>query len=240
MTTADAVRARLGPGRLLPLGRADGGAWLTERAAEAVLARAAAGIDGVRPGRIRLALADPATALPATVPAPPSALPYGPLRIEADFAADGATLARRSLAALGNTVRGALLTAARDTLDLEVAEVGLRLTDVLDDDSAEPVRPVEPDGGPRAAPPPGSPGDAADPVAVAVAEAAGVAGLTGVLGEPVHRAPDGVRVECVVAAGHRPLAVVRAVRTAARRALGAERPVSVLVTAVESAAPDTP
>ncbi|MEU3600751.1 hypothetical protein ABZ714_18825 [Streptomyces sp. NPDC006798] len=232
MTTADAVRARLGPGRLLPLGRADGGAWLTEQAAGTVLARAAAGIGGVRPGRIRLWLADPATALPAAVPAPPSALPYGPLRIEADFAADGAILARRSLAALGDAVRGALLTTARDVLDLEIAEVGLRLTDVLDE-------PVEPDGGPEAVPPSGSPGNAADPVAVAVAEVAGVAGLTGVLGEPVHREHDGIRVECAVAAGHRPLAVVRAVRAAARQALEADRPVSVLVTAVEPAAPGT-
>ncbi|MFE0425325.1 hypothetical protein [Streptomyces sp. NPDC058953] len=237
MTTAEAVRARLGPGRLLPLGRAEDGAWLAERAAGAVLIRAAAGIGGVRPGGVRLGLADPPAALAPAVPAPPSALPYGPLRIEAEFAADRAALARQSLAALGAAVRGALLTAARDTLDLVVAGIDLRLTDVLDA-SADPGRADGPTGrrdGSTAGVPPSDYAD--DPVAVAVARVPGVAGLTGVLGAPVHRASDHVRVECAMAGDHRPLAVVRAVRAAALAALGADLPVSVLVTAVDRPGP---
>ncbi|MGW6459382.1 hypothetical protein ACWF94_26220, partial [Streptomyces sp. NPDC055078] len=108
MTTADAVRTRLGLGRLLPLGEAGDGAWLTEQAADALLRSMAAGVPDTVLGRLRLALADPEAAGPPAVPPPPSALPPGPLRIEAEFAAS----VHRPLPAVAAVLRDALFTAA--------------------------------------------------------------------------------------------------------------------------------
>ena len=90
-TAGQAVRQQLGLGRLLPLGGPADGAWITERAAVAALRRAARRAAGpVRSATLRIARRRPRRAprSPA-VPAPPSALPPGPLRIEADFAAAG-------------------------------------------------------------------------------------------------------------------------------------------------------
>ncbi|CAM5658198.1 hypothetical protein SCYAM73S_08311 [Streptomyces cyaneofuscatus] len=107
-----AVRQRLGLGRLLPLGGAVDGAWIAETAAASVLrgaavegavlgtlrigpAREATGVDtGAETGRSAGAggpagagvVAETGLALP---PAPPSGLPPGPLRIEAEFRAAG-------------------------------------------------------------------------------------------------------------------------------------------------------
>ncbi|MFS4097347.1 nucleopolyhedrovirus P10 family protein, partial [Streptomyces sp. AF1A] len=54
-TWTQAVRHQLGLGRLLPLGGSRDGAWIAERAATAVLVRAADGVPGVRLGALRLA-----------------------------------------------------------------------------------------------------------------------------------------------------------------------------------------
>jgi hypothetical protein len=216
MTTADAVRRRLGLGRLLPLGGATDGAWLTEQAADTVLRRAAAEVSGVALGRLRLALTDPDAAAAPAVPAPPSALPPGPLRIEADFAAS----ARAPLPAAAAALRAALFTAA-ELLDLGVTEVDLRVTELLDGAPEE-----------RAPTPPPEVGAATptDAAGRAAAGAAGVAHLTAALGAAVHLAPDHVRVELATASGHRPLEVVRAVREAVTSTLADGRPVAVLVT----------
>ncbi|MEU4497275.1 hypothetical protein AB0F96_28460 [Streptomyces sp. NPDC023998] len=219
MTTADAVRRRLGLGRLLPLGGAADGAWLAEQAAEAVLRSAAAQVPGVAPGRLRLALADPDTAVKAAVPPPPSALPPGPLRIEADFAA----VAQEPLPATASTLRTALFTASAQLLDLEVTEVDLRVTELLD---------AAPETGAPAPPPGVRAVDPTDAAGTAASGAPGVAHLTATLGTPVHLAPDHVRVEVATASGHRPLEVVRAVREAVTAALADGRPVSVLITSV--------
>ncbi|MEV0505515.1 hypothetical protein AB0I84_49205, partial [Streptomyces spectabilis] len=56
---ASVVRRQLGLGRVLPLGGAGDGAWLTEAAATAVLRRAAERVTGARLTSVRLALADP-------------------------------------------------------------------------------------------------------------------------------------------------------------------------------------
>ncbi|MDG4858691.1 nucleopolyhedrovirus P10 family protein, partial [Streptomyces sp. T-3] len=50
------VRRQLGLGRLLPLGGAADGAWITEHAARAALSAAASGVRGVRLGPLRLGL----------------------------------------------------------------------------------------------------------------------------------------------------------------------------------------
>jgi hypothetical protein len=219
MTTADAVRRRLGLGRLLPLGGAADGAWLAERAAEAVLRRSAAEVPGVAPGRLRLALVDPGAAAAPAVPAPPSALPPGPLRIEADFAA----VARDPLPVTAAALRTALFTAAVGLLDLEVAEVDLRVTELLDA-APETLAPAPPTEVRAAAP--------TDPAGTAASRVPGVAHLTATLGTAVHLAPDHVRIEVATASGHRPLDVVRAVREAVTTALADGRPVAVLVSSV--------
>ncbi|GFH35309.1 hypothetical protein SCWH03_15240 [Streptomyces pacificus] len=125
---ADAVRARLRPGRLLPLGAPEDGAWLTEQAAEKVLRRAAKRVPGVLPGLLRVGLADPGSAGTPTVPAPPAALPPGLLRIEAEFAAIGAV----PLAEPAGLLREALFTAAEERLGLRISAVDLRITALLE------------------------------------------------------------------------------------------------------------
>lgn len=216
-----AVRQRLGPGRLLPLGGPADGAWIAERAAAAVLRGAATGSGAVL-GRIRLGPADADGAQDAAVPAPPSALAPGPLRIEAEFSA---TLSR-PLPATAQALRSALLATASQRLGLVIAEVDLRVTELLDAVPDErPAPPAE-----RAAEP------ASQGVAAIAGEAAsgvpGVASLTQVLGGAVHIGADHVRVELATAGDHRALDVALAVRAAVGRALEGHPPVAVLVTAV--------
>ncbi|MFI1887443.1 hypothetical protein [Streptomyces jumonjinensis] len=243
MTTADAVRRRLGLGRLLPLGEAADGAWLTEQAAGEVLRIAAGGVADMELGKVRLGLIDPETAAVPAVPPPPSALPPGPLRIEAELA----VTALRPLAAVTDALRRALFSAARDTLGLAVEAVDLRVTALLETAGAGGGRGAR--HGPPAAEPAGATGGeegagavsgtafragtgAADAVGRAVASVPGVAEPGAALGPAVRLAADHVRVEVATAPGHYPPAVARAVRTAVSGALGDDRPVSVLVTRV--------
>ncbi|WP_031086101.1 hypothetical protein [Streptomyces sp. NRRL WC-3549] len=212
-----AVRRRLGLGRLLPLGGADDGAWIAERAAEAVLREAAADTGSVL-GRLRIAPADPENPRTPAVPGPPSALPPGPLRIEAGFA----TTARHPLHATAQTLRAALATAAATRLGLEVEEVDLQVSELLEEEPARtPPAPVDL----RAAEPDGAAGAAA-------AGVPGVAALTRVLGSAVHIAEGHVRVELATEADHRALDVARAVRGAVAAAVEGRPTVAVLVTAV--------
>ncbi|WP_030691645.1 hypothetical protein [Streptomyces globisporus] len=224
MTTAEgwtaAVRERLAPGRLLPLGTAGDGAWITEQAVRGVLGPAAAAVRGVVPGRLRvgpdLEAENDGAAGAEPFPVPPGALGPGVLRITADFGA----VAGRPLPELSEELRTALLGAARDGLGLLVTAVDLRVTALLD---------TEPAAGPDA-PPPGRPAPATDdPVALAVLRVEGVAGVTDAWGPPVHRGPEGVRVELAVTAGHRPLDVARAARNAATAAADGATAVTVLV-----------
>jgi hypothetical protein len=124
-----AVRNQLGLGRLLPLGGPHDGAWITEAAATAVLRRAARSVPGVRLTAVRLSLTDPDSAPEPAVPPPPSALPPGPLRITADFAATPA----EPLPATASRLRTALTSAATDRVGLTVTEVDLRVTGLLDE-----------------------------------------------------------------------------------------------------------
>ncbi|MEU1128042.1 hypothetical protein ABZ371_31780 [Streptomyces sp. NPDC005899] len=230
MTTADtphraegwtaAVRRRLDLGRLLPLGGPADGSWIAERAAAAFLRDAVAGAGAVL-GTLRIAPAGPHGATEPVVPGPPSALPPGPLRIEADFAAT----ARRPLPATADALRAGLLEAA-ERLGLAVDEVDLRVTGLLDE---EPGRPAP------------EPAEAhpAEPEGAAAAAAAGVPGVafhTRALGSPVHSGPGHVRVELATARGQRALDVARAVREAVAAAVEGRPAVAVLVTAV--VAPD--
>ncbi|MDH6216050.1 nucleopolyhedrovirus P10 family protein [Streptomyces pseudovenezuelae] len=227
---AHAVRHRLGLGRLLPLGGPRDGAWITEEAAGAVLRRAAGGLCGVRLEALRIALADPEEA-DSAVPPPPSALPPGPLKVTAEFAATAA----QALPTAADRLREALATAATQRLGLTVVEVDLRVTALLDEEP-EPAPQQEPSV--PAAPEP-SGGDE-ERVAAAALAVAGVVGLTRGLGRAVHieeRREEGalahrhVRVELAVRTDRRALEVALEVRAAVSGALPDHPTVAVLVTA---------
>ncbi|MEU1488269.1 hypothetical protein [Streptomyces sp. NPDC005752] len=227
MTTADsphgadgwtaAVRQRLGLGRLLPLGGPSDCSWIAERAAAAVLRDAAAGSGAVL-GALRIASAGTDHAQEPVAPGPPSALPPGPLRIEAGFSAT----ARRPLPATAEALRTALLTAAAQRLGLVVDEVDLRVTDLLEEE-ARPA--AEPAPELRTAEPEEAAGSSA-------ARVPGVVSLTRVLGSAVQHTDGHVRVEVATAGDHRALDVAQAVRGAVADAVEGRPTVAVLVTAV--------
>ncbi|WP_329247073.1 nucleopolyhedrovirus P10 family protein [Streptomyces sp. NBC_01478] len=248
--TADAwtraVRHQLRLGRLLPLGDRRDGAWIAERAAEAVLRDVAQHVRGVRLGALRIALADPEDAHEPAVPPPPGALPPGPLRITADFAA----AATEPLPATASRLRTALATAAAERLGLVVAEVDLQVTALLDhmddvdrvDDTDHSVADIDhvddidlmvnvDDGGESR-------------IIAAVLAVPGVARLTGTLGglgRAVHieeRQGEGAptrlhaRVEVAVRADHRALEVAREVRARVGEVLPDHPTVAVLITRI--------
>ncbi|WP_327357066.1 nucleopolyhedrovirus P10 family protein [Streptomyces sp. NBC_01304] len=231
------VRRSLGLGRLLPLGDARDGAWITEHAARAVLSAAASGVRGVRLGPLRLGLADPAETGEPAVPPPPSALPPGALRIEADFEA----IATTPLPTTADRLRAQLWECATTQLGLAVSAVDLRVTGLLDH---EP----EPDDVQRK--PPASAGRAPRPgtdearAAAAARSVLGVAGLTEDLGRAVHieqrDTPPGaaalagrhVRIELAVRTGYRAVDVALSVRREVSRELPGLPSVAVLVTRI--------
>ena len=228
---AQTVRHQVGLGRLLPLGGSRDGAWISEEAAEAALRRTAAKMPGVRLDVLRIALADPEDVQDPVVPPPPSALPPGPLRVTVEFAATAAA----PLPATAALVRATLSAAARERIGLEVAEVDLRVTALLDE---------EPDPVPVRQPDPPRAGEAGADDEGRAAEAAlsvpGVAHLTTGLGRAVQleeRTTDNAlphrhaRVELAVAPAHRPSDVAQAVRTAVQNTLPDRPTVTVLVTA---------
>lgn len=230
-----AVRHRLGPGRLVPLGPAEDGAWIAEQAARGVLCGAVAGTAGARLDGLRIAGPAAAEAGRAPVPAPPSALPHGPVRLEAECAVGPDSPVPEAAAAL----RGALAAAAAERLGMRVGAVDLRIARLLDEEAEAPA----------------SDGEPAAPVVQAASDAAGLPGcaaraassVTGVLGcapvlgppAPAVRAGAGghhVLLELAVAENRRTLDVVRAARAAVGEAVtartGGPVTVAVLVTAV--------
>ncbi|MFG3322055.1 nucleopolyhedrovirus P10 family protein [Streptomyces sp. NPDC048171] len=254
MTTADrwtrTMRERLGLGRLLPLGGPRDGAWIAERAARDVLLAAARDVTGVQLGVLRVGLADPRDTREPAVPSPLGALPPGPLRVTAGFTAavGGAAATAEPLPATAARLRAALAEAAADGLGLEVTDVDLRATGLLDTpaDAAPGREPrgSRPDDGTEPGPAEATSDDDGDErrVAGAALGVAGVVRLTGVLGRPVHvtepPAREGalprrhVRLELAVAADHRAVEVARRVRAAVSEALPDRPSVAVVVTAV--------
>ncbi|MEV6794838.1 hypothetical protein AB0M87_23260 [Streptomyces sp. NPDC051320] len=225
------VRSRIGLGRLLPLGGVADGAWIAERAAAAVLLRVADEVGGLCFGQLRIAAAGPGPEAGPAIPAPPGALPPGPLRIDAEV---DVIAAAEPLPALVDRWRDVLLAACVERLGLAVTAVDVRVTGLLD---APPPRrvPIVPDG-PAAA----QRGHtvARGPAANAAVAVPGVARLTGVLGSPVQVTDGHVQIELAVAPGYRPVDVASAVRravaavTAGAPTVGAPK-VGVLVTEVE-------
>ncbi|GHI08708.1 nucleopolyhedrovirus P10 family protein [Streptomyces cellostaticus] len=233
---AQGVRHQLGLGRLLPLGGPRDGAWIAEAAAVAVLGHAAAGVPGARLGALRITLADPLDVPEPVVPAPPSALPPGALRVTADFAATAA----EPLPTTASRLRQALATAAAERLGLAVAEVDLRVTDLLDPADGQATQ------APAPQPPPAREPTHPDESRVSAAALCvpGVTQLTGSLGglgRAVHieeRTGDTslphrhVRVEVAVGTDYRAVDVARQVRATVRDTLEDHPTVAVLVTSV--------
>ncbi|MFF2010365.1 hypothetical protein ACFVWY_15010 [Streptomyces sp. NPDC058195] len=199
-----------GPGRLLPLGGPADGAWITERAAVAVLRSAVTGPDpGPVLGAVRISAAGPE--------ATPGAAP-GALRIEAAMAA----VAGRPLPESAGALRAALLAAADQRLGLVIGAVDLRVTDLLDAAPDTPAPVTDPEvHGVRAQ----------GALEEAAAGAWGVVTLTRTPGHTARRGLEGARIELAADADHRALDVARAVRGAVAAVTGAP-PVAVLVTAV--------
>ncbi|MFI6280609.1 nucleopolyhedrovirus P10 family protein [Streptomyces sp. NPDC050988] len=224
-----AVREQLGLGRLLPLGGPQDGAWITEAAVTAVLRRAARDVPGVRLTAVRLSLADPDSAPEPAVPPPPSALPPGPLRITADFAATPA----EPLPATASRLRTALTAAATDRLGLRVTEVDLRVTGLLEEAPGTPDE-EEPDG--RSGAPDLRLNADESRVAAAVRAVPGVTRLAAVhiaAGSGTAALPRRhVRVEFETGASARTLDVAREVRTRVTEALPDHPSVAALLTAV--------
>ncbi|MFJ6743415.1 nucleopolyhedrovirus P10 family protein [Streptomyces sp. NPDC091279] len=230
-----AVREQVGLGRLLPLGGARDGAWITEAAAGAVLRRAAGAVAGVRLGRLRIGLVDPADVVEPVVAPPPSALSPGPLRLTADFTATAA----EPLPTAADRLRAVLADAAGARLGLAVVEVDLRATALLDEEP--PPASDQPPAAPRML----RSADAEEKRAARVAAAVpGVAepepgvrlaerSLPAASGGPADGLPRRhARVEIAVAAGHRAVEVAREVRRAVSEALPDHPTVAVLVTTV--------
>ncbi|MEU5280046.1 nucleopolyhedrovirus P10 family protein [Streptomyces asoensis] len=229
-----AVRHQLALGRLLPLGGPRDGAWITETAAEAVLRRAVRHVEGVRPGVLRIAAADPSGVYEPAVPPPPGALPPGPLRVTADIA----VFASEPLPTAAARLRAALAAAATERLGLLVSDVDLRVTALLEEAPEPEAVPPAPQPAPVGT---AQHGDEAR-ATVAALSVPGVTRLTDVAGGAVRieereRAAAlprrHARVELAVSAHHRVLDVAREVRAVVAEALRDHPTVTVLVTAVE-------
>jgi hypothetical protein len=209
----DAVRGQVGLGRLLPLGAADDGLWLAERAAVGVLAGARDAVAGARLARLTVGLVTPDGhdwhAVRAANPAaPPSALPAGPLRIAAELTAPvGQPIPRTA-----DAVRAALERLASERLGLAVATVDLTVVDLVDPAAAPPPPDAEP------VRPASAPVRRERDAAVGSADTARDAALTvpGVTAAASRTAPGGAaRLEITMTTGHRARDVAAAVRDAA-------------------------
>jgi hypothetical protein len=234
-----AVRRHLDLGRLLPLGRPDDGTWITEQAAVRVLGRAAAEIAGARLESLRIGSAPLEPVSEPTVRPPASALPPGPLRIEAAFTAS----LGQPLPEIADHLRSTLLNAAAERLGLATVTADLRVTDLHDGPetvgrsrtSTRAMKPPPEGAAARSSqlataigPNPGLTRELAD-VAAAVP---GVARLTAVLGSrPVkvedhddHPPGRHIEIQLAVAHGHHPLEVARAVRAAVADAATTDTP----------------
>ncbi|MEU2360000.1 hypothetical protein ACFU90_03965 [Streptomyces noursei] len=257
-----AVRQQLGMGRLLPLGGPEDGSWITEQAASGTLRRAAFGVPGIRPGTLRIRLADPEAAPEPSVPAPWTALPPGPLRIEAEFSAP----ARQRLPQVAEHLRQTLLAAAAERLGLVVVEVDLHVTDLLQASEQQPTaaEASESAAGETSAPhlavtEPGHPSPGPVPVRDPAAELAAVAmavpgvahlatgpGLPasrarGVVARPVRIEDSNepprrhIQIHLAVSESHRVLDVSLAVRAAVAAAAEGDAPGPVTVAVLVTA-----
>ena len=178
---AEAVRAQVALGRLLPLGEPAEGVWITEQAAAGVLRAAAAGVAGVRLGSLRMGPDE-----------------SGALHAHAAFEA----APERPLLVTAQRLRGVLWEAAHDGLGLRITAVDLTVTGLIDG------APVPPEPGlpePAASLPEGEPGPVLGARVTARLGGAGSEAYTQIAVMAGHRVPDVARAVRKVAA---PLAVL--------------------------------
>lgn len=178
---AEAVRAQVALGRLLPLGEAAEGVWITEQAAAAALRAAASEVAGVRLGSLRMGT-DESGALHAH--AAFEAAPEQPLPLTAQ------------------RLREVLWEAANDGLGLRIATVDLTVTGLIDE---VPVPPEPGPAEPVAALPEGEPGPVPGARVSARLGGAGSEAYTQIAVMAGHRVLDVARAVRAVTA---PLAVL--------------------------------
>ncbi|MCL6668754.1 hypothetical protein [Streptomyces panaciradicis] len=247
-----AVRSRLDLGRLLPLGGPHDGTWITEQAAVQALAPTAAEVPGVRLESLRIGSAPLQPVSEPAVRPPASALPPGPLTIEAAFTASLV----RPLPETADALRSALLGAATEQLGLTTVSADMRVTDlreateagVASRTAATSTRPTPEAAAARSSPPvtgTGSVRGLAGELADVAAGVPGVARLTAVLGSRPVRVEEHddppcrqIEVHLAVGPGHHPLTVARAVREAVAEAATTDTrsPATVAVLITETAA----
>lgn len=124
-----AVRTELRPGRTLPLGEPADDDWITEAAAARVLRSAADSIPGIVAGSCRILPLRPTTRARLPVPLPGARLPREPLRIRMKVAISPWWTVPKAAAA----VRARVAKAAREQLGLDVPEIDVAVTDLLDE-----------------------------------------------------------------------------------------------------------
>jgi hypothetical protein len=183
---AEAVRAQVALGRLLPLGEPAEGVWITEQAAAGALRAAAAGVTGVRLGSLRMGPDE-----------------SGALHAHAAFEA----APDRPLPVTAQRLRGVLWEAAHDGLGLRIAAVDLTVTGLIDG-APVPPQPVPPQPGlpePAASLPKGEPGPVPGARVTARLGGAGSEAYTQIAVMAGHRVLDVARAVREVAA---PLAVL--------------------------------
>lgn len=107
------------PGSAAPLGGPDDGTWITEQAAVRALGRTAAEIPGVWLESLRIGPASLGPAPEPSVRPPASALPPGPLRIEAALTA----FMGQPLPRTAEQLSSAVLNVAAESVDLRVTDL---------------------------------------------------------------------------------------------------------------------
>ncbi|MEU3460365.1 hypothetical protein ABZ721_10455 [Streptomyces sp. NPDC006733] len=128
----DLVRTEVRPGRTLPLGEVADDDWITETAAARVLREAAESVRGVAAGSCRI---HPLSATPGSARSfalPGTRLPREPLRVALEVAAPLSW----TIPAVAAAVRERVLTAARERVGLDVAQIDVTVIDLLDDQPA--------------------------------------------------------------------------------------------------------
>ncbi|MFJ2769140.1 hypothetical protein [Streptomyces sp. NPDC087300] len=128
----DVVRLELRPGRTLPLGDEDEDAWIVEAAAARTIRAAVETLPGVRAGSCRIDIA-PLDAAPGRPAAPPGRLPRGPVRVRVEIQ----VALSWHLQDVADRARQRVSAAADGELGLRVAEIDVRIADIIDDGAAD-------------------------------------------------------------------------------------------------------
>lgn len=126
----DVVRLELRPGRTLPLGDEDEDVWIVEAAAARTIRAAVETLPGVRAGSCRIDIAPLEAAHGRPAPVVPSGrLLRGPVRVRVEIQVALAW----NLRDVADRARQRVLAAADTDLGMRVAEIDVRIADIIDD-----------------------------------------------------------------------------------------------------------